>query len=123
MVSIPGSARVALYIASLIGANSGAAYEDTDTLLSELAGHAAQRRFVFTHRWRVGDRVMWDNHRTMHGVPILTTCGGSMICNRSHLRTEAMRLVPRKRGRQAQASDSRSLRSICSATFPSEYRV
>ena len=32
MVSIPESARVALYIASLIGAIAGEAYEDTDTM-------------------------------------------------------------------------------------------
>ena len=35
-------------------------------LLDELVEHATQRRFVYTHRWRVDDLVMWDNRCTMH---------------------------------------------------------
>jgi len=35
-------------------------------LTDELAAHATQRRFVYTHRWRVNDFVMWDNRCTMH---------------------------------------------------------
>jgi alpha-ketoglutarate-dependent 2,4-dichlorophenoxyacetate dioxygenase len=40
--------------------------EETDALLAELTAHATQRQFVYTHRWRVGDLVMWDNRCTMH---------------------------------------------------------
>jgi alpha-ketoglutarate-dependent 2,4-dichlorophenoxyacetate dioxygenase len=35
-------------------------------LLADLMEHATQRDFVFTHRWRVGDLVVWDNRCTMH---------------------------------------------------------
>ena len=35
-------------------------------LIEELMAHATQRQFVYTHRWRVGDLVMWDNLSTMH---------------------------------------------------------
>ena len=28
--------------------------------------HATQRQFVYTHRWRANDLVMWDNRCTMH---------------------------------------------------------
>ena len=35
-------------------------------LLKELIDHATQRQFVYTHRWRVNDLVMWDNRCTMH---------------------------------------------------------
>ena len=31
-----------------------------------LTEHATQREFVYTHKWRVGDLVMWDNRQTMH---------------------------------------------------------
>jgi alpha-ketoglutarate-dependent 2,4-dichlorophenoxyacetate dioxygenase len=37
-----------------------------EQLLRELTEHATQRRFVYMHRWRVGDLVMWDNRCTMH---------------------------------------------------------
>ncbi len=28
--------------------------------------HATQRQFVYQHRWRVGDLVIWDNTATVH---------------------------------------------------------
>src|SRR5438105_159727 len=34
--------------------------------LRDLVEHATQRQFVYAHRWRVGDLVMWDNRQTMH---------------------------------------------------------
>jgi alpha-ketoglutarate-dependent 2,4-dichlorophenoxyacetate dioxygenase len=35
-------------------------------LLRELTEHATQREFVYSHSWRVGDLVVWDNRTTMH---------------------------------------------------------
>jgi alpha-ketoglutarate-dependent 2,4-dichlorophenoxyacetate dioxygenase len=35
-------------------------------LLRDLMEHATQPRFVYSHRWRVGDFVIWDNRTTMH---------------------------------------------------------
>ena len=34
---------------------------ESAALLAELLAHATQPRFVYTHRWRPGDLVMWDN--------------------------------------------------------------
>jgi len=34
--------------------------------LRDLMEHATERRFVYRHRWRVGDLVIWDNLATMH---------------------------------------------------------
>ena len=34
--------------------------------LRDLIEHATQREFVYTHKWRVDDLVMWDNRQTMH---------------------------------------------------------
>ena len=63
---IPESGRESLYIASHIGAIEGMADEEAEALLAELIAHATQRQFVYTHRWRAGDLVMWDNRCTMH---------------------------------------------------------
>jgi alpha-ketoglutarate-dependent 2,4-dichlorophenoxyacetate dioxygenase len=35
-------------------------------MLADLLEHATQREFVYRHRWRVGDLVMWDNRCTLH---------------------------------------------------------
>jgi alpha-ketoglutarate-dependent 2,4-dichlorophenoxyacetate dioxygenase len=64
--TIPQSGRVSLYIASHIGRIAGLSDEETEALLAELTAHSTQRQFVHTHRWRVGDLVMWDNRCTMH---------------------------------------------------------
>ena len=37
-------------------------------LLRDLTEHATQPSFVYVHRWRPWDFVMWDNRRTMHRV-------------------------------------------------------
>lgn len=37
-------------------------------LFRELVAHATKPDFVYRHRWRPGDVVMWDNRCTMHAV-------------------------------------------------------
>src|SRR5690349_6104450 len=64
--TIPESGRESLYIASHIGAIESLPDGEAEALLAELTAHATQRQFVYTHRWRVGDLVMWDNRCTMH---------------------------------------------------------
>jgi taurine dioxygenase len=44
----------------------GMAREEAWPLIEELAAHATQERFVYYHRWRVGDVLMWDECATMH---------------------------------------------------------
>jgi alpha-ketoglutarate-dependent 2,4-dichlorophenoxyacetate dioxygenase len=63
---IPENGRDSLYIASHIGRIGGMEDADALALVAELTEHATQRQFVYTHRWRVGDLVMWDNRCTMH---------------------------------------------------------
>ncbi len=62
----PGSGRMGLYVASHAGRIFGMAGEEANALLQQLIEHATQRQFVYTHRWRVNDLVMWDNRCTMH---------------------------------------------------------
>ncbi|MGH7059155.1 MAG: TauD/TfdA dioxygenase family protein, partial [Stellaceae bacterium] len=35
-------------------------------LLDRLLDHATRREFVYAHRWRRGDLVMWDNRCLLH---------------------------------------------------------
>ncbi len=62
----PQSGRRTLYLASHIQAIDGMNAQETARLVDELIAHATQPRFVYRHRWRVGDLVLWDNRCTMH---------------------------------------------------------
>ena len=39
---------------------------DGKALLSDLNTHATSDRFIYAHKWSVGDVVFWDNRVTMH---------------------------------------------------------
>ena len=39
-------------------------------LARSLARHALEERFIYRHRWRAGDLVMWDNRCTMHTATV-----------------------------------------------------
>ena len=63
---IPESGRKSLYIASHAGRIFGMPEPEGRALIDGLIAHATQRQFVYTHRWRVHDLVIWDNRCTMH---------------------------------------------------------
>ena len=62
----PGSGRNALYIASHASHIIGWPEDEGRALIDELVAFATQPRFVYAHRWRRGDLVIWDNRCTMH---------------------------------------------------------
>jgi alpha-ketoglutarate-dependent 2,4-dichlorophenoxyacetate dioxygenase len=62
----PGSGRKSLYLSSHIGTIHGWPRPEAMALIRDLAEHATQREFVYRHRWRPHDLVMWDNRCTMH---------------------------------------------------------
>lgn len=64
--TIPESGRKSLYLASHAGRIFGMPESEGRALIDQLIGHATQRQFVYTHRWRVNDLIMWDNRCTMH---------------------------------------------------------
>jgi taurine dioxygenase len=39
---------------------------ESEVLLDEIWHHATSAEIAWTHRWRVGDLVLWDNRCTMH---------------------------------------------------------
>ncbi len=62
----PGSGRKSLYLSSHAGRIQGMEEPEARMLLLDLNEFATQPQFVYTHTWRVGDLVMWDNRCTMH---------------------------------------------------------
>jgi len=64
--TIPQSGRKSLYVASHAGRIFGMPDAEGRALIDELIAHTTQRQFVYTHRWRPNDLVMWDNRCTMH---------------------------------------------------------
>ncbi len=64
--TIPQTGRKSLYVASHAGRVFGMSDAEGRALIDEMIAHVSQRQFVYAHRWRVGDLVMWDNRCTMH---------------------------------------------------------
>jgi len=62
----PGSGRMSLYLASHAMAIRGMELAEARLLLRDLMEHATQAAFVYSHGWRHGDLVMWDDRCTMH---------------------------------------------------------
>jgi taurine dioxygenase len=66
----PVTGRRALYLGRrrqwpsnyIIGMNN----DESEALLDRLWAHATQRKYAWTHKWRVGDIVLWDNRCCMH---------------------------------------------------------
>jgi len=42
------------------------AQEEGSVLLDQLFAHIEQDQFIYAHKWRVGDLILWDNRCTLH---------------------------------------------------------
>ena len=62
----PGSHRKTLYLSAHASHIVGWPVPEGRLLLLDLNTHATQPEFVYSHKWRVGDLVIWDNRCTMH---------------------------------------------------------
>ncbi len=62
----PGSGRKSIFLSSHAGRIRGMEEPEARMLLLDLTEFATQPQFVYTHVWKVGDLVMWDNRCTMH---------------------------------------------------------
>ncbi|HVH76536.1 MAG TPA: TauD/TfdA family dioxygenase [Stellaceae bacterium] len=62
----PATGRKSLFLASHAGAILGWTVPEARTFLLDLIDHATRPEFVYSHRWRLHDLVMWDNRTTMH---------------------------------------------------------
>ncbi len=62
----PVTRRKSLFLAAHAGAIEGWPMPEAQMYLRDLTEHATQREFVYSHRWRLHDLVIWDNRQTMH---------------------------------------------------------
>ena len=66
--SHPAHGRKSLFLSSHAGSILGMTVPEARVLLRDLIEHATQPHFVYVHKWKVHDLVMWDNRQTMHRV-------------------------------------------------------
>jgi taurine dioxygenase len=63
----PRTENLSLYVSPHLTSHiDGVPRDESDSLLRELYQHMDQPQFIYTHDWRVGDLIVWDNRPTMH---------------------------------------------------------
>jgi taurine dioxygenase len=63
----PATRRKALYVNRLMTFSvEGMDEKEGSALLGKLFDHIEQDQYIYTHKWRVGDLVLWDNRCTLH---------------------------------------------------------
>jgi taurine dioxygenase len=63
----PVTGRKCLYLGRRLNSYVfGAKLEQSEALLDEIWAHTCQDKYVWQHKWRVGDLLVWDNRCTMH---------------------------------------------------------
>jgi taurine dioxygenase len=63
----PDTGRKALFVNRLMTWTiEGMDEAEGRALLDQLFTHMEQDQFIYTHKWRVGDLVLWDNRCTLH---------------------------------------------------------
>jgi alpha-ketoglutarate-dependent 2,4-dichlorophenoxyacetate dioxygenase len=64
----PVTGRKSLYLSSHAGGIVGMPMPEARLLLLDLKEIATQPKFVYVHKWRLHDLIIWDNRQTMHRV-------------------------------------------------------
>jgi taurine dioxygenase len=63
----PADGRKALWVSTgTVKGIVGMPHEQAMALLEELVAFCTQDRFVYRHKWQVGDVLVWDNRCTLH---------------------------------------------------------
>jgi alpha-ketoglutarate-dependent 2,4-dichlorophenoxyacetate dioxygenase len=62
----PATGRKSLFLSSHAGTIVGWTIPEAQMFLRDLTEHATRHEFVYSHAWRPGDMLMWDNRSTMH---------------------------------------------------------
>lgn len=62
----PDTGEKVIYLGHHVSHIVGLPKEDSDALIEELTAHTTRPELVYTHQWRKGDYVMWDNRCLLH---------------------------------------------------------
>ena len=66
----PASGRPCLLLSpSIIDRFLGMEEAESEALLAMLMEHMLQPQYVYRHKWRANDAILWDNIRFMHAAP------------------------------------------------------
>jgi len=84
------SGRKSLVLGSTASRIEGMGLEEGRALLKELLAWATQPQFVYSHRWRIGDLLIWDNTGTMHRVEPYAEDSGRLMHRTTLLGEEAV---------------------------------
>jgi alpha-ketoglutarate-dependent 2,4-dichlorophenoxyacetate dioxygenase len=66
LVRTSASGRPTLFVGAHTEAIVGMDEAESKALIEELIGFATQPRFIYAHKWRQGDILIWDNRCTLH---------------------------------------------------------
>ncbi|HAT36604.1 MAG TPA: hypothetical protein DCS82_12895 [Rhodospirillaceae bacterium] len=65
--TIPETGRKVLYLGRRMSAYiPGLDVDESEELLDTLWAHTVRDKRVWSHRWQLGDLLVWDNRTTMH---------------------------------------------------------
>jgi alpha-ketoglutarate-dependent taurine dioxygenase len=62
----PDTGRKSIYLGNHVYHILGLPAAESDALIAQLMEHVGQPQFTYTHQWRDGDYVMWDNRCLLH---------------------------------------------------------
>lgn len=85
LVRTSAGGRKALYIGWHAVSVEGMSDEEGAALIDELYAFATQDKYVYSHKWRQGDLVMWDNRCTMHAATPFERTRYKRDCRRTTL--------------------------------------
>lgn len=64
--TIPETGQKALFMGEHASHVEGRPMAESRALIDRLTAHAVEERFVYRHKWRTGDMLMWDNRCLLH---------------------------------------------------------
>ena len=85
----PINGRKALYVSAHASHIVGWPFEEGRALLDELTRLATRTEFCLSHRWRVGDLIIWDNRAVLHRATAYDTVKYKRLMQRTTVAGDA----------------------------------